>query len=248
MRTVLGWLCREVVGISESARQGSLRVSQLDSEFFVPFEGPPEDADPRVLLIRRRPGSPAAVASITTAIRNAASDLPYVRLDQLLDLANEEASSWRLGATIFGLFGILAVVLSGVGMHAALAFSMRQRTAEIGVRMALGADARHIARLIARHAIFILAIGWLIGGLATAGLTRYIRSLLFDVASGDTPTFVAASLIITAAALAGCVVPAIRASRIDPAVALRMDELLAPATSVTQVSTPSTCASPTGQA
>jgi ABC-type antimicrobial peptide transport system permease subunit len=67
-------------------------------------------------------------------------------------------------------------VLSGVGIYAALAFSMRQRTAEIGVRMALGADARDIAGLIARHALLILAIGWLIGGLATAGLTRYIRS------------------------------------------------------------------------
>jgi predicted permease len=216
--------CREVVGVSESARQGSLRGSQLDSEFFVPFPKPSgDDAAPRVLLIRPRRGSPAALASITTAIRNAASDLPYVRIERLVDLANQEASSWRLGATVFGLFGVLAVVLSGVGIYAALAFSMRQRTAEIGVRMALGADGRNIAGLIFGHALMILAIGWLIGGLATAGLIRYIRSLLFDVASGDTSTFIAASLIIMAAALIGCIVPAIRASRIDPAVALRME-------------------------
>ena len=214
--------CREVVGISESARQGRLRSSQLDSEFFVPF-AEASDTAPRVLVIRPQRASTLAVASISTTIRSGAVDLPYIRIERLSDLANQEANTWRLGATIFGLFGILAVVLSGVGIYAALAFSMRQRTAEIGVRMALGADAQDIAKLIARHAILILVIGWSIGALATAGLTRYIRSLLFDVASGDTPTFVVASLIIAAAALAGCVVPAIRASRIDPAVALRMD-------------------------
>lgn len=217
--------CREVVGISESARRGSLRGGQLDSEFFLPFgqSSDGDDAAPRVLLARPRTASAAAMASIATAIRNTAVDLPYVRIEALQDLADEEAKSWRLGATIFGLFGMLAVVLSGVGIYAALAFSMRQRTGEIGVRMALGADAWDIARIVAVHALIVVAAGWALGGALTAGLTRYVRSLLFDVAPGDATTFITASLLVAAAALGGCIVPAIRASRIDPAVALRTD-------------------------
>ena len=163
------------------------------------------------------------MAAIATAIRNAASDLPYVEIARLRDVVDREANSWRLGATIFGLFGILAVVLAAVGLYGALAFSMRQRTTEIGVRMALGAGANEIVALMARQALLILTIGWVTGAVTTVAVTRYIRSLLFDVASGDTATFVTASLIITATALIGSIVPAIRASRIDPAVALRMD-------------------------
>ena len=216
--------CREVVGVSESARQGVLRRSQLDSEFFIPFpQAPHGGAAPRVLLVRPRKASPAAMAAIATAIRNAASDLPYVEIARLRDVVDREANSWRLGATIFGLFGILAVVLAAVGLYGALAFSMRQRTTEIGVRMALGAGANEIVALMARQALLILTIGWVTGAVTTVAVTRYIRSLLFDVASGDTATFVTASLIITATALIGSIVPAIRASRIDPAVALRMD-------------------------
>ena len=71
---------------------------------------------------------------------------------------------------------------------------MRQRTGEIGVRMALGADAWDIARIVAVHALIVVAAGWALGGVLTAGLTRYVRSLLFDVAPGDTTTFITASL------------------------------------------------------
>ena len=215
--------CVAVVGVSESGRTGMLRRGQLDSEFFVPFAQPTSEVAPRVLLVKARTASSATRTAITAAIRNAAPDLPYVSIHRLVDLVDQEAKTWRLGATIFGLFGALAVALAAVGIYAALAFSMRQRTTEIGVRIALGADARDIARLMARHAVAIVTFGWVVGGAATAGLTRYVRSLLFDVAPGDAPTFVVASLIVATAALAGCIVPAVRASRIDPAVALRAE-------------------------
>jgi predicted permease len=220
--------CLEVVGVSESARRGLLTRSQLDSEFFVPFTR--ESAEqaggqdvPATLLVRPRNPSHVTFASLAAGIRAAATDMPFIDIQPLAELANAEARSWRLGATIFGLFGVLAVALAAVGIYAALAFSVRRRTPEIGVRVAFGADPGDVARMFVRHGLVVGAIGWLIGAGATLVLTRYIRSLLFDVAPADLPTFAGASAIIVAAVLAGCFIPSIRASRIDPAAALRAE-------------------------
>lgn len=95
--------CTLVVGVSESARRGGLRRGQLDSQFFVPF-GPPASSDrvPEMLVVRTRTSSRTATAPIARAIRNAAPDLPYVQVLPIADLADEEARSWRLGASVFG--------------------------------------------------------------------------------------------------------------------------------------------------
>jgi predicted permease len=216
--------CLEVVGVSEAARRGPLRRFQIDSEFFVPFtHSALEQSLPKTLLIRARSSSGPSATAIAAAIRSAAPDLPYVEIQPLTELAKIETRSWRLGATIFALFGALAVALAVVGLYAALAFAVRQRMPEIGVRIAFGADPGDVARMFVRHGLTVAGIGWLIGAGATLALTRYVRSLLFDVAPGDVPTFAGASAIIVAAVLAGCFVPSIRASRIDPATALRTE-------------------------
>jgi putative ABC transport system permease protein len=196
----------------------------MDSEFFVPFAQSSENqAPPQTLLIRPRESSVLSASTIAAAIRRAAPDLPYVEIQPLTELANLEARSWRLGATILALFGALAVALAAVGLYAALAFSVRQRTQEIGVRIAFGADPGDVARMFLRHGLAVAGVGWLIGAAVTLALTRYVKSLLFDVAPADAATFAAASAIIVAAVLAGCLMPSVRASRVDPATALRTE-------------------------
>ncbi|MGH9374144.1 MAG: ABC transporter permease, partial [Vicinamibacterales bacterium] len=158
--------CREIVGVSASARRGTLRTRQGDSQFFVPFaqQGPGGPATvPQLLLVRPQSSSRAAFTSIAAAIRTASPNLPFVSIRRLRDLADEEARAWLMGAKVFGLFGALAVAVAAVGIYGTLAFSIRQRTSEIGVRIALGARPRHIARMVFWHGVLILGIGLTVG-------------------------------------------------------------------------------------
>jgi putative ABC transport system permease protein len=220
----VGRLCREVIGVSEPFRGTLAPGSQAESQIFVPLEavGNSESA-PQVLLVRTHRRAAGEVAAIAAALQGTAPDLPYVDVRTLEGLADVQARSWRLGATVFGLFGTLAVILAGIGIYGALTFSIRQRTVEIGVRMALGAMRRDIARLVLQHGALVVSLGLALGLAGAFAGSRYVQSLLFNVAAADPATFAVASVVVVIAALLGCVVPAIRAVRVDPAVALRAD-------------------------
>ena len=126
-----------------------------------------------------------------------------------------------MGATIFGLFGTLAVVLAGIGVYTAAAFSVRERTGEFGVRIALGARRRDILALVGRHGARVLATGSALGACAAWWVGGALQSMLVSVSRGDIRAFAAAAAVLAAACIAGCLVPAWRAARVDPAVALR---------------------------
>jgi len=215
-----GQPCTVIVGVSESRRISSL--TKAGGETFSPLK-PTSDTLPQALLVRPRGPVRDAIPVIKAAIRSVSPRLPIADVQALEDLANVRARSWRLGAAIFGLFGIAALLLAAVGLYAALAFAIRQRTAEIGVRMSLGAVPRDIAMLVIRRGVLLIGAGWITGMLAAVAAGGFIRGLLFGVAPSDASTFVVASLVLTAAGFAGCVVPALRATRVDPVVALRVD-------------------------
>jgi predicted permease len=212
--------CHQIVGVSELARRDLLRHSHVDSEFFVPLRNDDEQV-PQMLLVRPRDAAPDALTAISAAVRSVSADLPFISIRPLADLVDIEARSWRMGAAIFSLFGILAVALAVVGIYAALAFSVQERTAEIGVRMALGAMPRDILGIVVRHALAVLVAGWCVGAIATWSLAGAIKSVLFNVAATDIMSFLTASVVIAVACLAGCFLPAVRAARTDPAVTLR---------------------------
>jgi putative ABC transport system permease protein len=115
------------------------------------------------------------------------------------------------------------VLLASIGLYGVLAFHARQRTAEIGVRMALGATPHDILRLVVRHGLRLVCVGWLLGAAAAFSVAERLQSLLFEVSATDVGTFAVASTVIVAAGSAGCVLPALRAARVDPVVALRRD-------------------------
>jgi putative ABC transport system permease protein len=176
-----------------------------------------------MLVIRPRGDVSAAVGPIAGVIRGTVDDLPFVTVRPLEDLADEQNRSWRLGRTMFGGFGLVAVLLASIGLYGVLAFHARQRTAEIGVRMALGATPHDILRLVVRHGLRLVCVGWLLGAAVAFSVAERLQSLLFEVSATDVGTFAVASTVIVAAGSAGCVLPALRAARVDPVVALRRD-------------------------
>jgi putative ABC transport system permease protein len=212
--------CVEIAGLSEPRRIGSL--TRPGGEIFYPL-GQSATSTPQVVLVRPRGPAAEILPAVRAAIRGAAPNLPFVNVRTLEDIADVQARSWRLGATLFGLFGAAAVVLAAVGVYAALAFAVRQRTAEIGVRLTLGARPSAIGGMVLAQGLRLIAIGWAIGLVASRVLGYGIATLLFGVVPTDVTAFAAASAIVAAAALAGCLLPAIRAARVDPAIALRTE-------------------------
>jgi ABC-type antimicrobial peptide transport system permease subunit len=126
----------------------------------------------------------------------------------------------RLAGTLLGAFGMLALLLATVGIYGVMAYSVAQRTREIGVRMALGADARELLALIIREGGRITVLGLGIGIIAALVLTRFISSLLYGIRPADAVSFAGAVLVLTASAIVACYIPARRAIRVDPVVAL----------------------------
>jgi putative ABC transport system permease protein len=119
------------------------------------------------------------------------------------------------------VLGALALLLTLSGLFSVLSYLVEQRTREIGVRMALGATPHDIMRLVVRHGLRLVCVGWLLGAAAAFSVAERLQSLLFEVSATDVGTFALASTVIVAAGSAGCVLPALRAARVDPVVALR---------------------------
>ena len=195
--------CRDVVGVVEVARRGPLRHSQLDSEFFVPFREHGE-AVPQLLLVRPAATSGDAMTAIAAAVRSVSTELPYITIATLANLVDVQARSWRMGATIFGLFGTLAVVLAGIGVYATAAFSVRERTGEFGVRIALGARRRDVMALVVRHAALVLAGGSVLGAVAAWAVGGALQTVFVSVSRTDVRAFAAAAAILATACIAGC--------------------------------------------
>jgi hypothetical protein len=207
--------CTEVVGISKPFRATIHPLSQGDSQVFMPLR---ESADSHtVLLARTRRSAAGEVASLAAALQGVSPDLPYITVRPLLELADAEARSWLLGATVFSFFGTLAVMVAGIGIYGTLTFSTRQRTTEIGIRLALGARPSDVARMVLRHGVLVVTAGCAPAAAAAYGASRFTGSLLFKVAPADPTTFALAAGVIVRAALAGCLIPAVRAAPVDVA-------------------------------
>jgi putative ABC transport system permease protein len=175
-------------------------------------------------LVVRAKSDPGTIA---TAVRDLVWSLDpnqpvsHIRtMDQLLEGMMAQR---RLNMVLFALFGGVALVLAAVGVYGVISYSVTQRTHEIGIRMALGADRADVLRLIVLNGMMLVIVGVAIGLLAAAALTRLMTALLFGVSATDPITFVAVSGILLGVALAACFVPALKAIRVDPMIALRYE-------------------------
>jgi len=141
----------------------------------------------------------------------------------MTEYLSESLSRRRFNLVLLSLFATVALLLAAVGIYGVISYSVSQRTHEIGVRVAVGAHSTDILKLIVGQAMLLTLLGITIGLGASVALTRLLESLLFDVSTTDPLTFVVISSVLSAVALAACFVPALRATRVDPMIALRYE-------------------------
>jgi predicted permease len=213
--------CFEIIGVVPDSRRFNA-VEDATMLYYVPF---PDDSTVFItaLVVRVR-GRPAeAVASVRAAIHETAANLPYARVTPLADLVAPSIRPWRLGSTMFGAFAFLALVLSAVGLYGVLAYSVTQRTHEMGVRIAMGAERGNVQRLMVRNGVGIAAVGAVVGVVAALAAGRVVSSLMYGVSPHDPLVLLIAALLPVVVAAIASYVPARRASRVDPVVALRTE-------------------------
>jgi predicted permease len=169
----------------------------------------------------------AGPIDLTTALRQAMREvdpqIPLANVRSMTQVINASVASQEFMLLLMGVFGGLALLLTAVGIYGVLSYQVSQRTNEIGIRMALGASARDVLRLVVGQGLRLTLIGVAIGLAAAYGLTRLIAHLLFGVSATDPMTFGLIGLLLTGVALGACFVPARRATRVDPLVALRYE-------------------------
>ena len=209
-----------VIGVSRDFKDDDLDDNEaMDPSFYLPYRH--LWARNTGLLVRSA-GDPA---QLTSAVRNAirASDptLPVFQIATMNEVRKNGMWAQRLFGWMFAMFGIVALVLASVGVYGVIAYGVSQRTQEIGVRVALGAQPADVLRLVVRNGAALALTGIGIGLVGALGLTRVIQSLLVDVSSTDIISFVGVTLFLGAVALFASYVPARRATRVDPLTALR---------------------------
>ena len=178
----------------------------------------------RVTLQVRAQGSSVEMAqAVRGEIQKLNPSLPVFNVTTLESFASGATFQHRLAGNLLGVFGLLALVLASVGIYGVLAYAVGQRTHEIGIRMAMGAQRRHILKLVFRQGAWMLGIGTAIGLAGAFALARVMSGLLFEVSAHDPLTFIATPLVLAAVALLACYLPARRATRVDPMVALRYE-------------------------
>jgi putative ABC transport system permease protein len=211
---------REIVGITGHVKhkdmEGESRV-----QYYIPHS---QTQNPFMTLVVRTSGDPA---SLTGAVRGAISglekDLPVFRVKTMEQFVAESMAQRRFAMTLVGIFAAVAMALAAVGLYGVLAYSITQRSHEIGVRMALGAQVHDVLRLVVGQGMLLALAGVALGSVAAFLLTRLMDKLLYGVTASDPLTFVSIALLLTLVALFACLAPARKATRVDPIVALRYE-------------------------
>jgi predicted permease len=211
---------RTIVGISRTVdnlpQPGDTRPA---GALYVPYRQDPPNGG--ALLIRSRVDPGAMMNAVRREVAAVDPDQPVFTVQTLEQMMAQATWPFRIFGTLFAVFALIALVLSAVGLYAVMAYSVTQRTPEIGVRMALGADRRRISWLVMRRGLVQTGIGLGLGLGGAFALSRVLRDVLADISPTDPLTFASITLLLALTALAACVIPVRRATRIDPLVALR---------------------------
>ena len=211
---------REIVGVVGNVRHKALETEVMPEAYF-PYKQSPGNY---MSLVVRTASDPASmVPAIRSQVLSIDKDQPVSDVMTMEQRVAKSVAAKRFVMFLLGAFSILALGLAAVGIYGVMAYLVTQRTQEIGVRMALGAQKRDVLRLVVGKGMVLAIIGTAIGLVASLALTRLMRSLLFEVTPTDGLTFVIVSVVLLTVALLACYIPARRATKVDPLVALRYE-------------------------
>jgi predicted permease len=212
--------CARIVGVAENTYISSLR-EDAHMHYYVPL-GQEVGFGGTVMLVRTT--NPAAIAgTITRTLVGLDPTIRFVTQGTMQDAIDPETRPWRIGATVFTLSGLLAVLVAAIGMYSVTAYLVADRAREIGVRVALGASRGNITRLVVGTSVGMASAGAVVGVLSAGAASHFIEPLLFNESARDPWVYGAVGLLLVGVALVAAVVPAIRANRIDPLEALRAE-------------------------
>ena len=212
---------RRIVGIVGDVRESALAEAPGQTMFF-PYTQTKWNSMAS-FVVRARAASMLPVSAIREALRGIDPGEPVTHISTMEQVASASLSDWRFHAILLGVFGVLALVIAAVGVYGVISYSVSQRTHEIGVRMALGAQRSSILRLVLGQGLMLAGIGVVFGIAAALGLTRLMASLLYGVSATDPVTFAGVAILLLVVALLACYVPARRAMKVDPMIALRYE-------------------------
>ena len=209
-----------VVGVVGDTRHDGLS-HDTEAEFYVPYLQSPGDS--MQLAVRTVADPDSIVSAVRAQVRDVDPGQPLYHVATLQQVLSESLAPRRFNLLLLGIFAGIALALAAVGIYGVMAFSVTQRTHEIGIRMALGAERRNVLRLIVGQGLRLTVIGVALGVAGAWALTSFLASFLFGVAPRDPATFVLVSLVLVAVSILACYIPARRATKVDPMVALRYE-------------------------
>jgi putative ABC transport system permease protein len=221
---------REIVGVVKDIRM-SRQQRELSPCVYVSylqqtrrFMGAGYGVRAGMYFILRTAGKPMAISeSVRKAVAELDPNRPVANMRTVEQYLDQQVQYIHLYVLLLGIFGAIAAVLAAIGIYGVMAYSVAERTKEIGIRMALGASAYDIFRLMVSRALILLAVGLTLGLAGSFALTRYLASALYEVKATDPSTFAAVSLLLAVVAVAACLIPTRRAVSVNPTVALRYE-------------------------
>ena len=212
---------REIVGVVGDVHHGGLD-EEAGPEYYIPFDQSPQRYMSMVVRSKTE-GAVGLAANVRNVIKEIDREQFVPELKLMEELLSDSIATRRFNMLLLGLFAGVALLLAAIGIYGVMAYSVAQRTHEIGIRMALGAQTSDVLRMILSQGMTMALVGVGLGLVAAIAATRIMRSLLYGISPTDTMTFAGVSLLLVGVALAACLIPARRAMRVDPMVALRYE-------------------------
>jgi ABC-type antimicrobial peptide transport system permease subunit len=214
--------CAQIIGIAEDTRRFSV-IEDPAVQFYTPLAQRPAWATSRVLVVRPTGNAAQAVEAVRRELQTRVPDAPFLNVQPLEKLVSPQMRAWRLGATMFTAFGLLAVVVAALGLYSVLAYDVSRRLRELGIRVALGASRGDIGRMVVGRAVRVAVVGTLTGFAIVIAAGPTVTPLLFETSARDPIAFALAVVVLLTIALLAAVVPTRRAARVDPIIALRSE-------------------------
>jgi predicted permease len=212
---------RTIVGISPVIRHSSPQDAEPTAVAYVPYRQDTPGFTSLLVRSRLPPGS--VMDAVRREVQAIDQDQPVFTIQTLDQMLAQARWPFRVFGSLFAIFAVIALVLSSVGLYAVMAYSVTQRTQEIGVRMALGAQGRQVSWLILKRGLIQLAMGVTLGLAGATALSQVLGTLLVQITPTDPLTFAGITTLLTLVSIAACLLPARRATRVDPLVALRAE-------------------------